>query len=772
MFKRAVILSLLLVLIALSPGMALAQAPFVSITSPLNNAVLSNLTVPVPVTVSFGNAPEGGATLLLQAFDNTNAKIAEISTADVSLIPWQPTLDLSSPAIIPGTTGYLVAYMLDPVGTIIATSPNVAVTYGIAVIATNTPTATASATASATATATATASATPSPTTANTATPTPTNSVGEPQITVSSPIANAMVDPSTNIPVTGSTANMPGGASILLRLRNANGETLGEQSLIPTPNQPWASTITKTIVSIATTNNGSLLAFMILNGSIIAQTDAIPLTFPGISAALVIASPLNGAVIDLSTPVAVSGTSAGLPGDAQIIVQAFAANDVSTPLGQQIATRLVNGNWTASITFNRIVAPGTNGFLIAYAQSGSTTIATSNQVNVTWGIVQVPRITITQPVNNAVIDITHFVRVSGTSRNLPIRQITVRAARSDGSIINEATAAVNNAGNWRVDLPVGVAPGTAGILYAFAFDNGGSIVAQTSITVTWGRNSSSPFILITSPQQGAIVGVGAPVQVNGFETNLFENALVVRALDTFGNVLAQQPVVANAQGLWSASFNVNVAPGTPGSIFAYATSARDGSIIASSRVGVFFGGQCFVRSDWPVYIVRRGDTLLRLAQSTGTSVAQLALANCITNADLVFAGQQLRVPRLPVPPTPAGITFRIIAPVNGAALITTQPVTVNGAGQNLAGNDVVVRALDSNGNLLAQQMTRVTPGVGGEDQWQVSLSINVSDGSRGTLYAFAQSPSSGTIIADALVNVTYGSADNTHTAEHREAPLY
>ncbi len=158
---------------------------------------------------------------------------------------------------------------------------------------------------------------------------------------------------------------------------------------------------------------------------------------------------------------------------------------------------------------------------------------------------------------------------------------------------------------------------------------------------------------------------------------------------------------------------MNVAPGTPGAIYAFITSPQNGSIIASSRVDVYFNGQCYIRTDWPIYVVQAGDTLLRIAQRVGTSVTDLAYSNCITNANLVYTGQALRVPRLPVTPQPQPVTISILSPSDNAQVDATERVTVTGSGTNLAGNDVVVRALDSNGNLLAQQTTRRRPRISG-----------------------------------------------------------
>jgi len=61
---------------------------------------------------------------------------------------------------------------------------------------------------------------------------------------------------------------------------------------------------------------------------------------------------------------------------------------------------------------------------------------------------------------------------------------------------------------------------------------------------------------------------------------------------------------------------------------------------------------CIVRTDWPVYVVVRGDTLNKIAQRYGTTAGVLASANCLANINTIYAGQQLRVPPAPVVLTP------------------------------------------------------------------------------------------------------------------------
>ncbi len=59
---------------------------------------------------------------------------------------------------------------------------------------------------------------------------------------------------------------------------------------------------------------------------------------------------------------------------------------------------------------------------------------------------------------------------------------------------------------------------------------------------------------------------------------------------------------------------------------------------------------CTVRADWPLYAVKSGDTLSRIARDAGATVGELVQANCLDDPDRVYSGQRLRVPRIPPDP--------------------------------------------------------------------------------------------------------------------------
>jgi LysM repeat protein len=118
---------------------------------------------------------------------------------------------------------------------------------------------------------------------------------------------------------------------------------------------------------------------------------------------------------------------------------------------------------------------------------------------------------------------------------------------------------------------------------------------------------------------------------------------------------------------------------------------------------------CVAQTGWPLYTVAAGDTLGVIAAVTGTTVAQLASANCLTNTELIYVGQQLRVPQLPPvataiptsnPRLPIYSTALTVDPhwttVNGTAITYSETVRIN-AGEVLNAASVAFYVNDPSG---------------------------------------------------------------------------
>ncbi len=121
---------------------------------------------------------------------------------------------------------------------------------------------------------------------------------------------------------------------------------------------------------------------------------------------------------------------------------------------------------------------------------------------------------------------------------------------------------------------------------------------------------------------------------------------------------------------------------------------------------------------------------------------------------------QILVERVSVEPSPPAQAFiKIDEPVHGAILDINGPITVWGSGAGLPEGNVVVQALDQDGNVLVEQPTTLqgeNVGLGGQGTWSVALMVDVRSGTVGRLMAFSPSPLDGSYVASTVVNVTYG----------------
>ena len=81
---------------------------------------------------------------------------------------------------------------------------------------------------------------------------------------------------------------------------------------------------------------------------------------------------------------------------------------------------------------------------------------------------------------------------------------------------------------------------------------------------------------------------------------------------------------------------------------------------------------CKKRDDWKLrYTVQPNDALAKIADRFKTNVAALVDANCLTDANLIRVGQELRVPGefLPVQPAVECVPFELLTPMNGTMAV-------------------------------------------------------------------------------------------------------
>ena len=141
----------------------------------------------------------------------------------------------------------------------------------------------------------------------------------------------------------------------------------------------------------------------------------------------------------------------------------------------------------------------------------------------------------------------------------------------------------------------------------------------------------------------------------------------------------------------------------------------------------------------------------------------LALCAVVVLAITIFSGgkDETAAPTATPAPTkaPSGAMIVITEPGQGQVVDISQPVKVQGKGVGLPEGNVVVEALDWQGNVLAQVPTTLQGpdvGTGGEGTWSAELTIEVEPGTAGKIRAFSPSPQDGSIIAEDSVEVSLG----------------
>jgi heat shock protein HslJ len=324
-------------------------------------------------------------------------------------------------------------------------------------------------------------------------------------------------------------------------------------------------------------------------------------------------------------------------------------------------------------------------------------------------------IAITEPDQGQVVEIDQPVRVQGEGVGLPEGNVVVQALDWQGNVLAQQPTTLQGRdvgtggeGTWSVELTIEAEPGTAGRIRAFSPSPAdGSIIAEDVVEVSLGRTAAvGTYVIIDEPAQGAVLDIARPVVVRGSGAGLPEGNVVVEVLDAQGNVLVQVPttlqgpdVGTGGEGTWSTELTIETEPGTAGTILAYSRSPKDGSIIAKDVVEVSLGQ------------------------------------------------------------TPAVKAYlKIDQPAQRTTLDVSKPVQVSGTGAGLPEGNVVVVAVDQDGDVLAEQSASLQgPDVsaGGAGTWSVELAVPASGQIPGYIAAFSASPKQRDLIASDHVEVTF-----------------
>ena len=567
---------------------------------------------------------------------------------------------------------------------------------------------------------------------------------------------------------------------------------------------PWQVTFS---VQVAAGTPGRIVAYSTspADGSRVAEA-TVDVTYgqpapPSDQPSVLILSPSPGSVISEGS-VEVAGSAAVLP-DNTVVVQALDANGAL--LAEQSATVDAapggSGPWRAVLSYPAQPV-GSQGRIYAFArQPGGGNLVAESAVDVAFGSAPVePVVTpeteaveetlparpgnlvILRPANGAVLFTERPIDVAGRVQDPAAGEISVQVLAPNGALLAESTATPDQTGSWAAALTVGRV-NTPATVYAFvrspvdgSVADDDAVFVRLASAVTLASEPRPPAMAITAPIDGAVVDTAGGFVVAGVVSGAYQNNVMVRVRDAYGRTLRQLSTTADELGNWSVVVRMLVANGAPGTIYAFTVSPADGAIVADDLVRVTFTSRCELRTDWQTYVVQPGDSLIGIAQATGSTARDLLLANCLNNPNHLESGQRVVVPQLPPADEPTALTpeVTIQSPAGGAVIDLASPLVVAGASNGSLPGSVFVRILDNAGAVIGETRANVVTEADAAGVWTWQAQFDASTlppGSRGAVFAYLPSPRDGQLQAAAASNVIFGAVEPAPPFVTIESPL-
>jgi hypothetical protein len=217
-----------------------------------------------------------------------------------------------------------------------------------------------------------------------------------------------------------------------------------------------------------------------------------------VEAYIQISEPAQGALVDITKPIVVGGSGAGLP-EGNVVVECLDSQgnlldrQPATLKGQDVGAG-GEGTWSTELRIE--VEPGTAGTIRAYATSpkdGSTIAEDAVEVSLGQTPSVEPYLKIDQPAQGSTLDVSQLVEVSGTGAGLPEANVVIVALDQDENVLAEAPATLQGPdvgtggeGTWSVELAIPATGQTPGYIAAFsASPKQRSLVASDHIDVTF-----------------------------------------------------------------------------------------------------------------------------------------------------------------------------------------------------------------------------------------------------------------------------------------------
>jgi putative lipoprotein len=490
----------------------------------------------------------------------------------------------------------------------------------------------------------------------------PTPPPPRPAMSINIPLEGEVVSP-YEVVVVGVGTALPEN-NVVVRALDAAGRILDEQPTSYTA-EPGGSGEWRAILrpNVLPGTLGSIYAFSPspADGSILAE-DSVNVHFgteppPPVQPLLIIDQPTDGATVNTKDGLVVRGRAEGLF-EGNVVVRI--RDSTNRTIAQQ-ATTASNGTW--SISFQFLIANGTQGSIYAFSNS---------------------------PVDGSVVadDLVRVTLASDCQVRSDWPVYTVQPGDSLFSIAARTSSSVTELG------------------VANCLPNPNFIYVGQSLHVPHlpgqVEDLGPPTLAIEEPETGAELQANVPFSLTGTATQVLSGTVFVRVFDPTGFVLGETRVEETeapdeeGQWNWAAELTIpDVTPGTWATLFAYALSPGDGSILTSTAEPVIFGAD-------------EGDPYVLIVEPLP-----------YTNLDL------------------------------------DEPVLVTGSGRGLQSNSLMVQAVDDRGRILATEEATISRRrLGGVSEWTAELPVETV--TRGRIVALLEEEEDGSIVSEAAVDVQFG----------------
>ncbi len=580
-------------------------ATSVSLTGPANN---STATVNTPVTITASAAPIAGATISRVNFLVNGTAIAgsPVTTAPYSLA-WTPTT---------AGTATLTVQAVDSLGTTVTSS-------AITVTVSN----------------------------------------SAPTISLTAPVAGAVVTAGSATPLTATAVAGSGGATV------SQVQFLAGTTVVATlSGTPGSSTYT-TNWTPASAGNFSLTARVTdSNGNSTTSTAISVTALAAASPSAIVTAPSTGSIVTVGSVVTISATAS--PGAGATVAQVQFLAGGTTILGT--TTTAVGGvysiAWTPTTATNFSI---TARVLDSAGNSGTSTAVTVTSVAAT-------SVSLTAPANNSTATVGTATAVSASAAPIAGATITQVNFFAAGVAIGTATTAPYSI-TWT--------PAAAGVtaLTAQVIDSTGALPAATSAAVSVTVNNSAPTATLTAPLAGSVSTAGSAVTLTANATPGSGGATVTQVQFLAGTTTVATLAGTPGTAVYSAAWTPAAAGNFPLTV---RVTDSNGNSTTSTAVTVTVTSAATptiaITSPAPGSLASVGGAVSVTATATpsaGATISQVqfSVGNTIISTLAGNAGTTYSTTWTPTTAGNFNLTARVIDSTNAAVTSTAIPVTVSAA---------------------------------------------------------------------------------------------